>query len=258
MGTASLLESIKSVEWNLNCVFITSDKSYLNVEWPWGYRETDKLGGFDIYSGSKAAAEQIIYSYYHSFFKEKKNVNLAVGRAGNVIGGGDWAKDRIVVDTMKAWFNREKVTLRNPNSTRPWQHVLEPLSGYLNLAAVLTESKFDGETFNFGPNNTKTNTVVDLIKDLSYQWFKNNSDSFEIENQNLSFDEAKLLKLNCDKALYHLKWHSTLNYDQTYQYVSSWYYEYYHEKSNILDFTLQQINDFTDISNKKKLERAQN
>ena len=258
MGTASLLESIKPVEWNLNCVFITSDKSYLNVEWPWGYKETDALGGFDIYSGSKAAAEQIIHSYYHSFFKEKKNINLAIGRAGNVIGGGDWAKDRIVVDTMKAWSNGKKVTIRNPNSTRPWQHVLEPLSGYLNLAAKLSENKFDGEAFNFGPSNTRTNTVKDLIKDLSHQWFKNNSDSFIVENQNTSFDEAKLLKLNCDKALYHLKWHSTLNYDQTHQYVSSWYYEYYHGKSNIIDFTLQQIKDFTEIANKKKLEWARN
>lgn len=258
MGTASLLESIRSVGWNLNCVLITSDKSYLNVEWPWGYKETDTLGGFDIYSGSKAAAEQIIHSYYHSFFKEKKNINLAVGRAGNVIGGGDWAKDRIVVDTMKAWSNGEKVILRNPNSTRPWQHVLEPLSGYLNLAAHLVENKFDGEVFNFGPNNNKSNTVIELIKDLSFKWFDNNLDSFEVENQNLPFDEAKLLKLNCDKALYHLKWHSTLNYAQTSQFVSSWYFQYYHTKSSILEFTYKQIKDFTDIANKKKLEWAQN
>ncbi len=258
IGTVSILEVLKDVDWEINCIFVTSDKSYLNVEWPWGYKETDTLGGKDIYSGSKAATEILIKAFFNSFLKSKKNIKIAVGRAGNVIGGGDWAKDRIVADTMIAWSQGEKVELRSPYSTRPWQHVLEPLSGYLNLAAVLTKSKFDGEAFNFGPVNTRTNTVIDLIKDLSYQWFKNNSDSFVVENQNISFDEAKLLKLNCDKALYHLKWHSTLNYDQTFQYVSSWYYEYYHGKSNILDFTLKQIKDFTSIANKKKLEWAQN
>ena len=154
------------------------------------------MGGKDIYSGSKAATEILIKAFFNSFLKSKKNIKIAVGRAGNVIGGGDWAKDRIVADTMIAWSQGEKVELTSPYSTRPWQHVLEPLSGYLNLAAVLTKSKFDGEAFNFGPVNTRTNTVIDLIKDLSYQWFKNNSDSFVVDNQNISFDEAKLLKLN--------------------------------------------------------------
>ena len=133
----NVLESLRTVKHPCIAVLITSDKCYDNVEWLWGYRETDGLGGKDIYSGSKGAAELVIKSYFHSFFHKKHPVRLAIGRAGNVIGGGDWAKDRIVVDCMRAWSEEQTVEIRSPQATRPWQHVLEPLSGYLALGRAL-------------------------------------------------------------------------------------------------------------------------
>ena len=258
LGTCSLLESMKSINWNVNCVMITSDKSYLNKEWVWGYKETDTLGGKDIYSGSKASAEQLIYSYYNSFFKDNQNIKLAVGRAGNVIGGGDWAKDRIVVDTINSWSINQKVLIRSPYSTRPWQHVLEPLSGYLNLALHLSENNFDGEAYNFGPSSNQDNTVLDLIKALSEGWFNNPDDYIEIQQKNKSFKEAHLLKLNCDKALNNLKWKSTLDYKKTCEFVSSWYFEYYKGENDIINFTDNQINEYQEIAKNKNLEWAQN
>lgn len=257
LGTGSLLESLKCVDWPLNCVMITSDKSYLNLEWHWGYKETDTLGGKDIYSGSKAAAEQLIFSYYESFFKNSdSSVKIAVGRAGNVIGGGDWAKDRVVVDTVKAWSKKEKVNLRSPYATRPWQHVLEPLSGYLHLASSLNSQNdsINGEAFNFGPNNQKEVPVVELIKDLSTPWFDKPEDSFIIDKEFRDFSEARLLKLNCDKALSLLKWHSTLSYKQTHEFVSSWYYKYYHNIENISNFTIKQIRDYQKIATENELK----
>jgi CDP-glucose 4,6-dehydratase len=153
LGTANILEALKISNHKCTSIIITSDKAYENVEQIWGYKEDDKMGGRDIYSGSKGAAELIIKSYYHSFFKNKEsNITLAIGRAGNVIGGGDWAKDRIVVDCMKSWSDNKSVEIRSPKATRPWQHALEPLSGYLNLGQVLCEDGgLHGESFNFGP-----------------------------------------------------------------------------------------------------------
>lgn len=206
MGTANVLESLKVSNHNCTSVIITSDKAYDNVEQVWGYSENDKLGGKDIYSGSKGAAELIINSYFHSFFKsEKCNVRLAIGRAGNVIGGGDWAKDRIVVDCMQAWSKGKHVETRAPKATRPWQHVLEPISGYLNLGAELNKNiKLHGEAFNFGPKAEQNRTVEDLLIDLSKYWdFKNNNNVFKIVGD-IPFHEAGLLKLNCDKALFFL------------------------------------------------------
>jgi len=142
MGTANILEALKISNHKCIAIIITSDKAYDNVEQIWGYKEDDKMGGKDIYSGSKGAAELIIKSYFHSFYdKPECNVTLAIGRAGNVIGGGDWAKDRIVVDCMRAWSEDQQVTIRSPSATRPWQHVLEPLSGYLSLGQALSTGK---------------------------------------------------------------------------------------------------------------------
>ena len=141
IGTANILEVLKTYKNPCISVMITSDKCYDNIESIWGYKEDDNLGGKDIYSGSKAAAEHIIKSYYHSFFKDINHpVKIGVGRAGNVIGGGDWAKDRIIVDSMLAWSNNQSVEIRSPKATRPWQHVLEPLSGYLLLGSKLQKS----------------------------------------------------------------------------------------------------------------------
>ena len=162
MGTTNILEALKISNHNCKAIIITSDKAYDNVEQVWGYKEEDKMGGYDIYSGSKGAAELIIKSYYHSFFKkETSNVRLAIGRAGNVIGGGDWAKDRIVVDCMKAWSENKTVEIRSPNATRPWQHVFEALFGYLILATrVRSDKTLNGQSFNFTSLNTSNFNVV--------------------------------------------------------------------------------------------------
>jgi len=250
LGTANLLESIRDYKKELILILITSDKAYDNVEWPWGYKETDTLGGKDIYSGSKAAAEIIIKSYWESFLKKKENIKLGICRAGNVIGGGDWAKDRIVVDCIKAWDKNESVIIRSPKATRPWQHVLEPLSGYLLLASkLLNLAELDGEAFNFGPNTDVNKTVEELIIDLSNVWHHRLDAFYDITNQ-IPFKESSLLKLNCDKSLFYLNWKPTLNYKETIDLVGRWYSDYL-TKNNIYDTTLEQINFF---ENKNQLK----
>jgi CDP-glucose 4,6-dehydratase len=246
IGTTNILEALRISNHKCIAIIITSDKAYDNIEQVWGYKENDKMGGKDIYSGSKGAAELIIKSYYQSFFKgPKSNVRLGIGRAGNVIGGGDWAKDRIVVDCMKAWHKQETVEIRSPNSTRPWQHVLEPLSGYLNLGYRLaSDNSLDGKAFNFGPRAEQNHTVQQLIKDLSVYWnFEDGFDAYVVTD-NIPFHEAGLLKLNCDKALFFLNWQANLNYIETVQYTSEWYYNFYIDKTNMHEFTMMQINNY--------------
>lgn len=255
IGTANILEALRISNHNCTGIIITSDKAYDNIEQVWGYKEDDKLGGRDIYSGSKGAAELVIKSYYHSFFKnQQSNIKLAIGRAGNVIGGGDWAKDRIVVDCMKAWSEKIKVEIRNPEATRPWQHVLEPLSGYLTLGQYLhnTES-LHGEAFNFGPRTEQNHTVKQLIEDLSQHWQLNDVNVNFSVTGNITFHEAGLLKLNCDKALCHLKWHATLEYKETINFTSTWYYLFYNSGDNMLNITLNQILEFENIAKDRGL-----
>jgi len=250
MGTTNLLEALRVVNHKCTAVIITSDKCYDNVEWVWGYKETDALGGKDIYSGSKGAAEIIFKSYFHSYFKNTNNSNVRVAsvRAGNVIGGGDWADYRIVPDCIKAWINGESVEIRSPKATRPWQHVLEPLSGYLNVAVALEKDiSLNGESFNFGPHSEYSKTVKDLLEDLSKYWNLVQAPSyFSIEAS--EFHEAGLLKLNCDKALFHLKWIPTLDYDKLIEFTSTWYYNFYNANENMLELTLKQIKEFEEIA----------
>lgn len=249
IGTMNVLEVLREYTKPCIAVMITSDKCYDNVEWVWGYRETDALGGKDIYSGSKGAAELVIKSYYHSYFTKDHPVKLAVGRAGNVIGGGDWAKDRIIADSMVAWSENKIVEIRSPNATRPWQHVLEPLSGYLLLGAKLAaDNKLHGEAFNFGPRAEQNRTVVELLGDLSKYWgFADVSDSFRV-TANILFHEAGLLKLNCDKALFYLKWEPNLTYEENIRLVSKWYYQFYREKGDMYAITLEQIGEYESIA----------
>lgn len=256
MGTANILEALKISNHKCTAIIITSDKAYDNVEQVWGYKEDDKMGGKDIYSGSKGAAELIIKSYYHSFLKnEKCNVKLAIGRAGNVIGGGDWAKDRIVVDCMLAWSKSEVVEIRAPKATRPWQHVLEPLSGYLNLGAELYEDdSLHGEAFNFGPRAEQNHTVEELLIDLSKYWdFTDVNDAYKVTG-NIPFHEAGLLKLNCDKALFYLKWQANLEYKDTIRFTSEWYFDFYKTDANILDKTIEQITEYENMAKEKGLK----
>ena len=201
VGTASICEAIRNINWPCTCVLITSDKAYDNVEWIWGYRETDALGGKDVYSGSKGAAELTIKCYWKSFIQGMPNIKLGIARAGNVIGGGDWAKDRIIVDCIKAFSKGEIVEIRSPKATRPWQHVLEPLSGYLTLGQYLYEGKSEnGEPYNFGPRAEQTKTVFELVQDLAQLWGLDKNNAAKLTG-NVPFKEATLLKLNCDKAL---------------------------------------------------------
>ena len=249
MGTASILESLKDYENECTVIMITSDKCYDNVEWPWGYKETDKLGGKDIYSGSKGAAELVINSYVESFFKDNDKIKIGVGRAGNVIGGGDWAKDRIVVDCVKSWSKNKAVEIRSPSATRPWQHVLEPLSGYLTLAEnIFNKKNKQGNAYNFGPKSEQNRTVLNLLEDLSIFWnFNDPKESYNITD-NIPFFESDLLKLNCDKALLDLKWESNLNYQETVKFVGSWYKEYYKNNTNLYSFTENQIKEYENIA----------
>ncbi len=248
-GSLNLLESIKRYNQVKSLVMITSDKVYENVEWLWGYREIDRLGGYDPYSASKSMAEIGINSYVKSFFSNCKT-KVATARAGNVIGGGDWALDRIVPDCMKAWSKNKNVIIRNPRSTRPWQHVLEPLSGYLLLGKILYQNNdLHGESFNFGPSTSENFSVKDLINRMSQ-----NLDNFSFKvKKDSSLKEAKLLQLNCDKATNVLKWQPVLDFNDTVDFTTDWYREYYNKSSKMRDFSILQIEDYYKKAKLKKL-----
>lgn len=254
VGTASVCEAIRNITWPCSCVLITSDKAYDNVEWIWGYRETDALGGKDVYSGSKGAAELTIKCYWKSFIQSKPNIKLGVARAGNVIGGGDWAKDRIIVDCVKAFSKNEVVEIRSPKATRPWQHVLEPLSGYLTLGQYLYEGKSEnGEPYNFGPRAEQTKTVFELVQDLAQLWGLDKNNAAKLTG-NVPFEEATLLKLNCDKALAYLHWHSTLHYEDCIRFIAEWYRTYYVDKNkDMFALTMQQIEAYMQEAKKQNL-----
>lgn len=245
LGTLNVLECLRVINEVSAAVIITSDKCYRNVEWVWGYRENDMLGGEDPYSGSKGAAEIVTYSYMHSFFKDTNSTALATARAGNVIGGGDWAEDRIVPDCVRSWSQGKAVILRNPEATRPWQHVLEPLSGYLWLGSQLYQRKINviNQSYNFGPDATVNQPVIELIRQFSTFWPRA---TWKLEvNDSENRPEARLLKLSCDKSLADLNWHAVLPFKETVRFTSQWYRSYYENgSSGIADFTLAQISEY--------------
>lgn len=250
LGTAHVLDAIRQFPKPCVVVIITSDKCYENVEWEWGYRETDHLGGKDIYSASKGAAEVVFHAYFHSFLKHRPEIRIASARAGNVIGGGDWAKDRIIVDSVLSWSNQQPVQIRSPEATRPWQHVLEPLSGYLWLGASLaTNEELNGESFNFGPRAEQNRRVVELIADVFEYWNKD-FDCYRITG-NVPFHEAGLLKLNCDKALLHLRWEPTLFYEECVRMVGEWYAGFYLQNQDVRALTQQQIGQYMELAMKR-------
>lgn len=246
MGTAHILEALRTMDYPCNAVIITSDKCYDNVEWAWGYRENDPLGGKDPYSASKGAAELVIRTYANSYFADKNSpVKIVSARAGNVIGGGDWAEDRIVPDCMSAWSQKKVVEIRNPGATRPWQHVLEPLSGYLSLGERLaTNSVLNGESFNFGPSADQNYTVGKLIEAMEQHW--KNIQWKDVSGTEKQVYEAGLLKLCCDKALSLLHWNPALNFQETVRLTVKWYRNYYEQKeADIFMFTQKQIKEYT-------------
>ena len=243
IGSVCVLDALRRIKKKCSVIMITSDKCYENLEWTWGYRENDRLGGSDPYSASKAAAELAINSYVKSFYADNNSLTrIASARAGNVIGGGDWSGDRIIPDCVSSWAQSKIVKLRNPNSTRPWQHVLEPLSGYLLLGYYLNESlEFHGEAFNFGPNSLQSKTVLELVKEMSKYW---SNVKWEIEPLTESGVESGLLKLNCDKSHELLGWHSVLNFNETVEMTAEWYRSYYEDPGNIEEISNNQINSF--------------
>ena len=252
IGFANILEALRIYNKPITAVMITSDKVYRNDERKKGYRETDILHGIDPYSASKSCAEIIFSSYYNSYFK-KSQIKLATGRAGNVIGGGDWADNRIIPDIVKSINLKKKLIIKNPQSTRPWQHVLEPLSGYLLLGHNLNlkEKKHvvKGESFNFGPPNNQNKTVKELI--IKYDKNLN----VKNKNNNKEIYEAKLLKLNCSKSKKILEWKSVLNFAELVDFTSSWYENYYKKNSLVsnYDFAIKQIDEYQEVAKKKKL-----
>lgn len=220
-GSVNVLECVRTSDTVKGLVYITSDKCYNNKEWVWGYRENDELGGPDPYSASKAAAELVFSAYGTSFFQSRSAFGYASVRAGNVIGGGDWSEDRIVPDCMRSLNKQEAIVLRKPHATRPWQHVLEPLSGYLTLAAALLRdpTHYSG-AWNFGPGEQASRTVQDMAETIIKRW---GSGALQIQCADNEPHEAGLLRLNCDKANQLLAWHPRWGFQQTVEATVDWY-----------------------------------
>jgi len=221
MGSVHLLEAVRQCDSVRSLVYVTSDKCYENLEWVWGYRETDPLGGHDPYSASKAAAEIAFAAYRRSYFCARPLLGAATARAGNVIGGGDWAADRVVPDCVRAATKHVRVQLRNPHATRPWQHVLETLSGYLLLAAHLREDsgRFGG-SWNFGPSSSDVRTVEDVANAISNGLGLDHAETAESKRHP---PEAQLLQLNCDKAHLLLGWQPRWGVDRALEATAEWY-----------------------------------
>ncbi len=244
MGTINILEAIKSCKETKVGILITTDKCYENKEQVWGYKETDPLGGHDPYSSSKGAAEIAINSWRLSFFNpndyEKHGKAISSVRAGNVIGGGDWAKDRIIPDCIRALENKLPIEIRSPKAIRPWEHVLEPLSGYLHLAEKMYEepTKFS-EAWNFGPELGSVLTVWDIANKVVENYGEGQLlDVSDVD----SFHEAKLLSLDISKARFKLGWKPTLGIDETIGYTLDWYTNY--EAQNVYELCKNQITSF--------------
>ena len=224
IGTANVFEACRKTPSVKVIINVTSDKCYENKEWVWGYRENDPMGGFDPYSASKGCAELITASYQRSFFKDG-NCLLASVRAGNVIGGGDWSTDRLISDIVKATALDKKAGIRNPLATRPWQHVLDPLSGYLTLAWRLLEGKKEfAEGWNFGPELNSNVNVESLIRKARKYWPKI---EYQLTSDQHNFHEANLLMLDCSKAAKRLHWKSVWNFDLTVEKTIQWYRSFY-------------------------------
>ncbi len=240
MGTVNLLEALRHSSSVQTIIVVTSDKCYRNNEWEWGYRETDHLGGNDPYSSSKAATEIITESYKQSFFLPK-GVGLSTVRAGNVIGGGDWSPDRLVPDLLRAYSNNQSIELRNPKATRPWQHVCEPLFGYLLLAKLLSgDPQRYSTAWNFGPPSTDTKSVLWIAKYLQKRLERQNL--FTISNSSY-FPEAHSLILDSNKAKRYLKWESLYSSENALDLVMDWYQSWL-GNTDMKDVTLKQIQSY--------------
>lgn len=244
IGTLNVLDAIRSCDSVKSVIIVTTDKCYKNNEWVWGYRENDELGGHDPYSSSKACCEILVDSYRKSFFnsemEDSRKIGIATVRAGNVIGGGDWAKDRIVPDCIRSIQEGRSIKLRNPHATRPWQHVLEPLSGYLLLAMKLYEEpKKYSEAFNFGPESDSVVEVETIVKEIIRYFGKGSWESLEREHL---VHEANLLSLDISKSLHKLNWRPVWTIAEALSKTADWY-KYYKER-DVYDLCIEQIMEY--------------
>jgi CDP-glucose 4,6-dehydratase len=253
MGTVNILESIRLSQYSTTCVCITSDKCYENREWDYAYRENDPLGGHDPYSASKGAAELVIASYRKCFFtkgKENSFVFLSSARAGNIIGGGDWAEDRIVPDCIRALTKGYPVEIRNPHAIRPWQFVLDPLFGYLWLALKMKEDpEVYAEAWNFGPYYSNAVDVQTLTEKILQEWGCGTWKGMS-QNENAPH-EAGYLKLDTAKSMTRLGWKPVYDIDEAIQKTIVWYKEYYTGKTEMYDFSLKQVKTYMKDTMKK-------
>jgi len=243
MGTVNVLESARSCSNLKAIVSVTTDKCYENKEWEWGYRENEPMGGYDPYSSSKGCAELVTSAYRRSFFNKPETAAIATARAGNVIGGGDWAEDRLIPDILKAFKNEESVIIRNPLSTRPWQHVLEPLSGYLVLAQHLYEKGDEfAEGWNFGPKDEDCKPVNWILDKMISDW--GNGATWELDENN-NPHEAGFLKLDCSKAAQKLKWQPRWDLEFTLKEIIDWNKKFMN-KEDLKLTCLKTINKYID------------
>jgi len=255
LGTLKVFEACRA--HNVKAIVnITSDKAYENREWVWGYRENDPMGGYDPYSSSKGCADLLANSYRSSYFnpeeyKKSHHTLLASCRAGNVIGGGDWAKDRLMTDIMLSVSQGKKVSIRNPHATRPWQHVLEPLSGYLAIGQKLLEEKREfAEAWNFGPSDEGSITVEEVVNHVKKHW---NTIDYEINRDPHQLHEANLLKLDCSKAHIRLKWKDVWESETTFEKTVLWYKNFY--ENNTIN-TINDLKQYIDNAKTKRIEWA--
>jgi CDP-glucose 4,6-dehydratase len=247
MGTVNLLEAVRGTKSVKAVVNVTSDKCYENREWPYAYRETDHLGGHDPYSASKAAAEIVIASYRNSFFNTTTGsspCSVASARAGNIIGGGDWAKDRIVPDCVKALSGKKRITIRNPGATRPWQFVLEPLYGYLLLAGSMKENpSLFADAWNFGPLPTSAIDVQGLAERIIHAW--GSGEWKRVSQMENVPHEANCLRLDIAKSIARMGWKPVYSIDEAVQQTIDWYKHYYSGETDMYGFSLNQIAAYT-------------
>lgn len=249
MGTVNVLEVARTLD-NLKVILnITTDKVYENKEWVWGYRENEALGGLDPYSSSKACSELVTQTYRESFFhsssKSLCNVGIATARAGNVVGGGDFATDRLVPDIVRSMLRNEKILIRNPNSLRPWQHVVEPLYGYMMLIEKLYKdgSSFS-ESWNFGPYQRDANTVIEIISIFKKISERKKLWNIQIEiEESAQFREAQILKLDISKSITRIGWEPKWNIEDSIENIIDWT-KHYHEQKNIRAICLRQIEEY--------------
>lgn len=241
MGTANVLEAVRFCETVKAVIVVTTDKVYDNKEWAWGYRENEPLGGYDPYSSSKACAELVTAAYRQSFFSTPNAPSIATARAGNVIGGGDWSQDRLIPDAIKAFEENNPLVIRNPYATRPWQHVLEPLSGYLMLAESLyNEGIRFAQSWNFGPDDKDCKSVKWMLDDLVNIW---GNDASWVLEQTAQPHEANYLKLDCSKARHELNWYPKWEVSSALQMIVSWH-KSFRIGAAMKDICLQEIKNY--------------